>query len=430
MTEPACEGSRTRIRHDALSGRRAENPNVGFVPLAKETGSRAKVFPSASLTRASSPQSDGPTMRIHHVTPHYAPEVGGLEDSVARFASWQARTGHHVVVHTSVVTTSGKSLPMEDRFHGVLVKRYATEGGKGYYRTWFRPRIEDADLVHLHGYAVRTNDVVAASLAGTPFVYSLHHGVRMPHPTSVSVLRWAYDRFRGLPTLRRAARVLVASRGDLPWLERRGIPSSKIRHLPTPLADEAFLPGDRLRGRALAGRDRFFLYLGRLHAEKGVVETLDAIARIPDARLVYAGPDAGMRPSLQARAAAHGMIDRVSILGFVPEAAKRDLLAATTALVLPSTYEAQGIVVLEAWAQGRPVVATHVGALAEIVVQGRTGLLVPRGDVDALTRALRRLSSGEADGEAMGAMGRTIAAGYRLDVLAPRLEAIYREITG
>lgn len=370
-------------------------------------------------------------MKIHHVTPYFHPEIGGLEESVKRFAEWQTNRGNEVVVHTLALTFSGERLPPEDQANGILVRRYAPVVRKGYYRTWFRPDLRGADLIHLHGYAVRTNDRVARTVVGTPLVFSLHHGVRMPHPdTTTRLFRLVYDQIEGIPTLRRAQRILVASEGDRPWLVRRRIPAERIRVLPTPLSDEAFIPGDSARGRELAGADRFILYVGRLHREKGVASLIDALPPSPPhVHIVFAGPDAGMGAALKARAEVLHLATRIRLLGRVSEEAKRSLLAGCACLALPSFHEAQGLAILEAWAQGRPVVATRVGALPELVTDSETGLLVSYGDVDGLVTAFNRILNSEAEARTMGERGRLVAERFRLHRIGPQLDAIYDEVT-
>lgn len=400
---------------------------------------RAKAFPALGIRGPvqDPPRLEGSTrpreaqMRIHHVTPYFHPEIGGLEESVKRFAAWQAERGNQVVVHTLAFTSTWDPLLASDQIDGVTIRRYPPVVRRGYYRTWFRPDLDETDLIHLHGYAVRTNDRVARNASGKPLVYSLHHGVRMPHPTRTHrLLRRGYDYLVGLRTLRLVDRILVASQGDVPWLTRRRIPAEKVRVVPTPLSESDYIPCDPKLGRQVAGADRFVLYVGRLHREKGVAHLLDAFARLPaNAHLVFAGPDGGMLANLRQRTEALHLSERVRFLGPVAEDEKRALLAASTCLALPSFHEAQGLTILEAWAQARPVVATRVGALAELVVDHENGLLVPFGDVGGLAKALSRLWNDEDAGRRMGGQGRLLAERYRLDRVAPELQTIYEEIT-
>ena len=94
---------------------------------------------------------------------------------------------------------------------------------------------------------------------------------------------------------------------------------------------------------------------------------------------------------------------------------------------MPSLFEAQGLTVLEAWAQNRPVVASRVGALADLIDSGETGLLVPYGDVHALAAAIDQLLRFPDQGDEMGRRGRAVAEQFRLDRLGTSLESVYRE---
>ena len=119
----------------------------------------------------------------------------------------------------------------------------------------------------------------------------------------------------------------------------------------------------------------FVLYAGRLSPEKGVLELLEAANGIP---LVVAG-DGALR-------------DRVpNALGFVPHDELVRLYERSAVVAVPSYREGFGVVCAEAMAHGRPVVASAVGGLLDLVVDGETGLHVPPGDVGALRAALARL---------------------------------------
>src|SRR5439155_20854236 len=107
------------------------------------------------------------------------------------------------------------------------------------------------DLIHLHGYAVRTNDRVIRTDPVAPVVFSLHHVVRMVHrAASTRVLRAVYDRFVGLPTLRRVDSILVPSRCDVEWLASHRIPTDRVHLIPRPVPDEACLAGNSALARS------------------------------------------------------------------------------------------------------------------------------------------------------------------------------------
>ena len=378
--------------------------------------------------------SKGPerSLTIHHVAPHFYPGIGGLEDSVRRFSAWLVERGHHVVVHTSALTISGERLAPRDSIDGIEIRRYEPIARRGYYRTLFRPDLSAAQLIHLHGYAVRTNDRVVREYRDRRLAFSLHHGVRMPHVDArTRVLRRGYDALVGLRTLRRVGRIVVPSVADRDWLAHHRVPADRVSILPTPLPKEAFDAGNSSWASAQTGGAPFVLYLGRLHQEKGVDDLLETVPRLPASiRLMYAGPDGGRLDALRNRARELRVEDRVRFLGVVSEGQKRSLLATCSALALPSLFEAQGLAVLEAWALGRPVVATRVGALAETISDGETGLLVPYHDVAALTQALIRVSTDRDLARKMGSLRRETAEAFRLEKLGPQLEAIYAELVG
>jgi glycosyltransferase involved in cell wall biosynthesis len=373
-------------------------------------------------------------MRIHHVTPHFSPDRGGIEAHVLGLSEFLVKRGHEVVVHTSALSYGGGRLPDPDRIGGVVVRRYRPLIRLGYYTTTFHPDFAGAELVHLHGYGLLANDWSArrANRLGVPVVYSLHHGVARPEPTArARVERAVYDRILGLRSLSLASAIIAANEADRQWLETRGIQSSRIHVIPTGLEEIAFEAGVPARVRETLGLGRYVLYVGRLQREKSVDTLLRAFASLSPERtsLVLAGPDAGEGARLRALASALGIQDRVRFLGEVDEATKRDLLAGCEVLVLPSFYEAQGIAVLEAWAQARPVIASRVGGVLELVEDGHDGLLVPWGDVQALAERLRRILGDRNLGTALGDAGFTKARErYAWTRLAPEVEAVYESL--
>jgi glycosyltransferase involved in cell wall biosynthesis len=132
------------------------------------------------------------------------------------------------------------------------------------------------------------------------------------------------------------------------------------------------------------------LYAGRLSAEKGVLELVEAARGL---RLVVAG-DGPLRPQVP------------DARGFVPHDELQTLYARAAVVACPSRREGFGVACLEAMAHGRPVVATGVGGLRDLVVDGETGLVVPARDPTALRGALERLLADPGLRRRLGAAGR------------------------
>ena len=151
-------------------------------------------------------------------------------------------------------------------------------------------------------------------------------------------------------------------------------------------------------GRRSAGHGSTVAFVGRLDADKGILDLVQAMtvvaARFPSAELVVAGSGA---QETQARAAAKSAGLRARFTGPLASAAVRDLLASATVLCVPSrtgptgAEEALGLAFVEAQAMGVPVVTYRLGGIPEAVVDGRTGLLLQEGDVAGLASAISDL---------------------------------------
>jgi colanic acid/amylovoran biosynthesis glycosyltransferase len=135
-----------------------------------------------------------------------------------------------------------------------------------------------------------------------------------------------------------------------------------------------------------------FVCVGRLAAQKGHLLLIDAVHRLHDEgltfELVLVG-DGPLRGILEQRIAAVGLQEQVRITGWLTGAQVRDELKRARALVLPSFAEGLPVVIMEAMAMQRPVIATYVAGIPELVVPGKTGWLIPAGDEVALTEAMR-----------------------------------------
>jgi glycosyltransferase involved in cell wall biosynthesis len=193
--------------------------------------------------------------------------------------------------------------------------------------------------------------------------------------------------------------------------------------------------GDRDAARAglgLAPDDVAVVAASRLVAHKGHDVLLRAFATAraaePALRLLVAGAG-DLRPALEAQARPLG--DAVRFLGHLDEAGVRSLMLAGDVVVFPSLAafgEGFGLAALEASAAGRPLVASRVASLPEIVVDGTTGVLVPSGDADGLARALVDLARDPAARARMGAAGRARAeTAFTLPRMVDETLAVYDE---
>ena len=168
----------------------------------------------------------------------------------------------------------------------------------------------------------------------------------------------------------------------------------------------------RLEPRPLPFDEPRLLCVGRIGTvvEKGFDLALEALSRVrgrfPHARLSIAG-DGAARPELERQARTLGIEGSVDFLGWVHPANVLALINDCTILLMPSRVpEGFGLVALQAAQMARPVVASRVGGVAEVVADGETGLLVNRDDADGLARAIETLLDDPARAAAMGRTGR------------------------
>jgi glycosyltransferase involved in cell wall biosynthesis len=272
-----------------------------------------------------------------------------------------------------------------------------------------RPAILHTHLVHadFHG-------LPAGRLARVPVLVSTKHGFNTFRDRRVFAFA---DR-----TVAKLADVHVAISGGLAryLAEREGFDevSFEVVHYGIePAAD----PPPPPKATTLA-------VVGRLIPIKGHDVLLRALAavrpRVTDLTLRIAGDgplDAGLRSTVRDLA----LDDAVLFLGRVAPVAP--VLEEAGIVVVPSFGEGFGMVALEAMERGRPVIASAVGGLPEIVEDGRTGLLVPSGDVGALAAAIEELAGDPDRAAAMGAAGRVRAVErFSQDRCTDRIEALYR----
>jgi glycosyltransferase involved in cell wall biosynthesis len=172
--------------------------------------------------------------------------------------------------------------------------------------------------------------------------------------------------------------------------------------------------------------------VGQLIDFKGIHVLVDAAARLRSNRpvTVLVVGEGARRAALEAQAARLGVSERCRFLGRRDDVA--DILRAADLFVLPSVWdEALGYAIVEAMAAGRAVVATRAGGIPEVVQDGETGLLVERGDADALAAAIETLVVDDARRSAMGRRGREVAhARFSIEVAIEQTVALYRRLAG
>ncbi|MFM1873953.1 MAG: hypothetical protein RL398_3375 [Planctomycetota bacterium] len=281
--------------------------------------------------------------------------------------------------------------------------------------------LRGAALVHLHTGRAAWLGCLAARLAGRPAVITR----RMDRRVKRGLRTWFAYR-------RTAAAVVAISPAVATCLVEGGVPRERLVTICDAL-DPSRSQAVHSRGAvraALGIHDAEFvvLTLAQLMHRKGIDVLLRAMAEIHEPRptLVVAG-DGPEAASLRALADALRLGERVRFLGRRGDAG--DLLAACDAFCLPSRAEGMGVAALEALGASRPVVATRVGGLGELIVEGECGLLVPAEDPSALAAAIVRLRDDRALRERLAAAGpQRVAQGFAPEQYVARHLEVYRAV--
>lgn len=214
---------------------------------------------------------------------------------------------------------------------------------------------------------------------------------------------------------------LVGNTQDIvDYLVKNGWPAERAHYLPNFVNSESLPPVSRKASYTPESVPLIFA-LGRLHENKGFDVLLKAVARLSDVYLWIAG-DGPLRQDLEDQAQALGIKPRVRFLGWREDVAA--LHATADMFVCPSRHEPLGNVVIEAWAQGSPVVATASQGPAKLIIDGRTGLLTPVDDPVALADAIKRLVRDPDLRARLGAAGR---AAYEDGFTEAQVVAQYRD---
>jgi glycosyltransferase involved in cell wall biosynthesis len=286
---------------------------------------------------------------------------------------------------------------------------------------------EPFDVLHAHlPHGEVYGEIALRAFPGRGLVISRHNDDAFRRRR---ILRWVFA-----PSLRRAGRIIAISQAVRSFLvEVEGAAADKVAVIPYGLDAEAFArtahPG-AFRREIGALREPLVGFVGRLTRQKGVDVLLRAFAQVekvfPTARLILAG-DGPDRPALAALAKSLGL-QRVMFLGWRGDAA--DILADVDLLAVPSRWEGFGLVALEAMALGKPVVASRVSALPEIVVPEETGLLASPGDPGELAEAIRMLLSDPRRAAGMGRAGRDrVECEFPVGRMAGRTAEVYRTLS-
>ena len=393
-------------------------------------------------------------------------EWGGTETTILETSRALRAGGDDVGIFTSLALSDTRA----ETIRGVPVRRFPysypfwglddaarrdmdKKGGNllSLSLLWALLREPGVDLLHAHsgkrlGAAVRT----AAKLRGIPYVITLHGGHFVVPPGEMSqmlapiqrTVEWGrlFGMAMGSRRVLEDADAVLCVGDDERAAARERLPGQRVELMPNGVDCEAFAGGDAdafRRAYAIPPERRIILCVSRIDYQKSQITLVEALAELlpnqPDLHLVLLGPVtvAGYRDKLDARIAELGVGERVTL---IPGLRSDDPLLpgafhAAEVFALPSLHEPFGIVILEAWAAGLPVVASHVGGIPSFTEDGVDVLHAQPGDAGDLAAQLRRVLDDPALAGGLADAGhRKACRDYDWRAISTRLRDLYAEL--
>ena len=374
----------------------------------------------------------------------YPPAPGGAETVVKAYSEGLKELGHNVEVITTDLYTETPFVrkDMPKQVNGINVTRHKafTVSGEAHYV--LAPGMvqsflsKKADVIHTHSYGYFQNHAgwIRERFQSTPWVITphFHPSWSMWGGSKRKTLREFYDTVVGKGTMETADLITCVSKHERDMLVSEiGISEDNIKIIYNGInwKDWEVLPDKKIfRNQYPEVSDKFVLFAGRLATNKGLSDLISAMKEVnqESVDLVIVGADMGLGKDLVKEALEKGV--KMHKLGHIDDDTYRSVLASAEMLVLPSEYEAFGIVLLEAAAAETAVIGTNVGGIPEAMSPNENGLIVEYNDVTNLAKSIANLLDDEKMSREMGGAGRLWAQNFSWDSIVKDLEKEYSAI--
>lgn len=384
-------------------------------------------------------------MKVAQITPSFYPIVGGVERHVLQISKLLQKQGYDVEILTSH-TRKGETKNYEVMF-GIKVFRFRIWGSLGDFgKIWpgftFRLLKGNYDLIHVHNYR-HFHTLIAliiSKIKKIPCVLTTHSPF---HPSYVRkrlisrlfvsfydrILRNVIDKF--------FSKVIVITSSEKKYFIH--LPAEKLCVVPNGISSEYFSETKkevlrRIRNKfKISKKDTVFLFVGRIHPTKGLEFLLQALSKIRkiDYKLIIAGPIVDRRyyKKLVRLIRKIGLRKKIIFTGFIDEKEKIGLYDVSKIILLPSIYEPFGIVILEAFARGKPVIAVDSDGPRFLIKNGENGFLVKYGDQEKLVECIKLLLRSKELYEKIRVNNRRKAKQFTWDKIVKKLIKIYEEVS-
>jgi glycosyltransferase involved in cell wall biosynthesis len=360
-------------------------------------------------------------MRILQVIPHFMPAqaYGGPVAGTYNLSKYLVNKGHDVTVYTTdTLGGEGRIQCLEEELDGIKIHRFKNISNSLAFRTnikispgiypKIRQEITQFDIIHMHDFRSLQNVIVYGQAVrhNTPFILQAHGS--LPRIMTSRNLKTVFDELWGYQILKHANKVIALTKKYLS-LPAKGIFREKWR---------------------INSEQPLILFLGRIHKIKGLDILIEGygrlISKMPQAKLVIAGPDNGYLTNVKEKLANLGLANDVLLTGPLYGKEKISAYVDADVFVLPSIYETFPVSVIEACACGTPVIVTDRCGIANLIDE-QVGL-VASYDADSLSNAILNLLQDKPRREKFSKLGKSLVLDkFNWSVIGQQIEAIYFE---
>lgn len=365
-------------------------------------------------------------MKIAHICPFFKPVICGVGNVVYELARRQASQGNEVYVLTSDYGKGNRIKVKYELLEGVKVKRHRYWFKLGEFAT-FWPSVFSTlmkikpDVVHTHnfGHPHVLLGGIAARITSAKHIHSTHY------PWTASRARWksalfsAYYRIYAAVFNKLTDTTLILTEQEKPFLAKYGI-KSKVEILPNGVNSKFFNLSNKPSNK------KRVLFLGRMSSSKGVDILAKAEVQISAERknveFIFAGPDEGLTELVREICKDY---KNIKILGEVSEDKKIDLIRSADIFVLPSRREGLPLVLLEAMAAGKAIVASAVDGILVVAKDRKNCLLFERENVQQLKETIEILLGNQKLAKELAKNAKLCAKNYEWTLIERKLREIY-----
>jgi glycosyltransferase involved in cell wall biosynthesis len=415
-------------------------------------------------------------VNILHVVQLYYPVASGAARYFAEIGERLAREGHHVTVLATDAydlehfwAPGKRRVERPDETHnGVRIVRLRVQRLPGPRRIYpavrrlmveisrlpgtapllrrlamLTPRLSDMrgflggaerfDLIHTTNISLDFAILPAFDAAQRqPIPFICTPFVHLGEPGDDTIARYYLMRHQ-IELLARSDRVIAMTGLEADALAARGVARARLRRVGVGVDPDEVAGGDGARFRAeqqIVGP--LALYIGTLARDKGAIQLVEAMRQLwaqgANATLALIGAPLAHFTNFYEQLP-EDIRARIRLLTYAPDAVKRDALAAADVFAMPSRTDSFGIVYLEAWCYGLPVVGARAGGVPDVIADGQDGVLVKFGDVPALAAAVGELLRDHQRARRLGAAGRAkVLRELTWDHIYARVRAVYDEV--